>query len=74
MKNIINLMKNYGTVTIDMDEIAVNCTTESNYTKCINQLINAGYTIHSVDESDGETTFVVNDILIQINEPYADDI
>ena len=74
MKNIINLMGIYGTVTVDTDEIGVDCTTDDNYTKCINQLINAGYTINSVDESDGVTTFIVNDTLIQINEPYSDDI
>ena len=74
MKNIINLMENYGTVTIETDEIAVDCTTESNYTKCINQLINAGYTVNSVDESDGVTTFIINDTLIQISAPYSDDI
>ena len=74
MKNIINLMGIYGTVTVDMDEIGVDCTTESNYTNCVNQLINMGYTVNSVDDSDGVTTFVINDILIQISEPYRDDI
>ena len=74
MTNIINLMGIYGEVTVDMDEIAVDCTTDDDYTKCINQLINAGYTVHSVDESDGVTTFIINDILIQISAPYSDDI
>lgn len=74
MRNIINLMGIYGTVTVETDEIAVDCTTENNYTKCINQLINAGYTVNSVDESDGVTTFIVNDTLIQISAPYSDDI
>ena len=74
MTNIINLMETYGTVTIDMDEIGVDCTTESNYENCVNQLINMGYTVNSVDTMDGVTTFIVNDILIQISEPYRDDI
>ena len=74
MTNIINLMGIYGTVTVDMDEIAVDCTTESNYENCINQFVNMGYTINSVDESDGVTTFIVNDTLIQISAPYGDDI
>ena len=74
MKNIINLMGNYGEVTVDMDEIGVDCTTESNYENCVNQFVNMGYAINSVDESDGVTTFIVNDILIQITAPYSDDI
>lgn len=74
MKNIINLMGIYGTVTVDMDEIGVDCTTESNYTNCVNQFVNMGYTVNSVDNSDGVTTFVINDILIQISAPYGDDI
>ena len=74
MKNIINLMETYGTVTIETDEIAVDCTTESNYENCVNQFIDMGYTVNSVDESDGVTTFVINDTLIQISEPYRDDI
>ena len=74
MKNIINLMGIYGTVTVDMDEIAVDCTTERNYENCVNQFVNMGYTINSVDESDGVTTFVINDILIQVSAPYGDDI
>ena len=74
MNNIINLMETYGTVTVETDEIAVDCTTENNYTKCINQFVNMGYTINSVDESDGVTTFVINDILIQVSAPYGDDI
>ena len=74
MTNIINLMETYGTVTVETDEIAVDCTTESNYTKCINQFINMGYTVNSVDTMDGVTTFIVNDILIQISAPYSDDI
>ena len=74
MKNIINLMGIYGTVTVDTDEIAVDCTTDNNYTSCINQFVNMGYTVNSVDESDGVTTFIVNDTLIQISAPYGDDI
>ena len=74
MKNIINLMGNYGEVTVDMDEIGVDCTTESNYENCVNQFVNMGYAINSVDESDGVTTFIVNDTLIQISAPYGDDI
>ena len=74
MKNIIKLMGIYGTVTVDMDEIAVDCTTERNYENCVNQFVNMGYTINSVDESDGVTTFVINDILIQVSAPYGDDI
>ena len=74
MTNIINLMGIYGTVTVDMDEIAVDCTTERNYENCVNQFVNMGYTINSVDNSDGVTTFVINDILIQISAPYGDDI
>lgn len=74
MKNIINLMGIYGTVTVETDEIDVDCTTESNYENCVNQFVNMGYTINSVDESDGVTTFVINDILIQVSEPYRDDI
>ena len=74
MKNIINLMETYGTVTVETDEIAVDCTTESNYENCVNQFVNMGYTINSVDTMDGVTTFIVNDILIQINAPYSDDI
>lgn len=74
MKNIINLMGIYGTVTVETDEIAVDCTTESNYENCVNQFVNMGYTINSVDESDGVTTFVINDILIQVSAPYSDDI
>ena len=74
MKNIINLMGIYGTVTVETDEIGVDCTTESNYENCVNQLINAGYTVNSVDDSDGVTTFIVNDILIQVSAPYSDDI
>ena len=74
MKNIINLMETYGTVTVETDEIAVDCTTENNYTNCINQFVNMGYTINSVDNSDGVTTFIVNDTLIQISAPYGDDI
>ena len=74
MKNIINLMEIYGTVTIETDEIAVDCTTERNYENCVNQFVNMGYTVNSVDESDGVTTFVINDILIQISAPYGDDI
>ena len=74
MNNIINLMETYGTVTVETDEIAVDCTTESNYEKCVNQFVNMGYAINSVDESDGVTTFVINDILIQVSEPYRDDI
>ncbi len=74
MKNIINLMETYGTVTVETDEIAVDCTTERNYENCVNQFINMGYTVNSIDESDGVTTFVINDTLIQISEPYRDDI
>ena len=74
MKNIINLMGIYGKVTVDMDEIAVDCTTESNYENCVNQFVNMGYTVNSVDNSDGVTTFIVNDTLIQISAPYGDDI
>ena len=74
MKNIINLMETYGTVTVETDEIAVDCTTERNYKNCVNQFVNMGYTINSVDESDGVTTFIINDILIQVSEPYRDDI
>ena len=74
MKNIINLMGIYGTVTVETDEIAVDCTTESNYENCINQFVNMGYIINSVDNSDGVTTFIVNDTLIQISAPYGDDI
>ena len=74
MKNIINLMGIYGTVTVDTDEIGVDCTTDDNYENCVNQLINAGYTVNSVDDSDGVTTFIVNDILIQVSAPYSDDI
>ena len=74
MNNIINLMETYGTVTVETDEIAVDCTTERNYENCVNQFVNMGYTINSVDDSDGVTTFVINDILIQISAPYGDDI
>ena len=74
MNNIINLMETYGTVTVETDEIAVDCTTERNYENCVNQFVNMGYTINSVDESDGVTTFVINDILIQVSAPYGDDI
>lgn len=74
MKNIINLMETYGTVTVETDEIAVDCTTESNYENCVNQFVNMGYTVNSVDTMDGVTTFIVNDILIQISAPYSDDI
>ena len=74
MKNIINLMGIYGTVTVDMDEIAVDCTTERNYENCVNQFINMGYTVNSIDTMDGVTTFVINDNLIQISAPYSDDI
>ena len=74
MKNIINLMGIYGEVTVETDEIAVDCTTERNYENCVNQFVNMGYTINSVDESDGVTTFIVNDTLIQISAPYGDDI
>ena len=74
MKNIINLMGIYGTVTVDMDEIAVDCTTERNYENCVNQFVNMGYTINSIDDSDGVTTFIINDNLIQISAPYGDDI
>ena len=74
MTNIINLMETYGTVTVETDEIAVDCTTESNYENCVNQFINIGYTVNSVDTMDGVTTFIINDILIQISAPYSDDI
>ena len=74
MNNIINLMETYGTVTVETDEIAVDCTTDNNYASCVNQLVNMGYTINSVDNSDGVTTFIVNDTLIQISAPYGDDI
>ena len=74
MTNIINLMGIYGTVTVETDEIAVDCTTESNYENCVNQFVNMGYTVNSVDESDGVTTFIVNNTLIQISAPYGDDI
>ena len=74
MTNIINLMETYGTVTVETDEIAVDCTTERNYENCVNQFVNMGYTINSIDESDGVTTFVINDILIQVSAPYGDDI
>ena len=74
MKNIINLMGIYGTVTVDMDEIAVDCTTERNYENCVNQFVNMGYTVNSIDDSDGVTTFIINDNLIQISAPYGDDI
>ena len=74
MNNIINLMETYGTVTVETDEIAVDCTTERNYENCVNQFVNMGYTINSVDKSDGVTTFVINDILIQVSAPYGDDI
>ena len=74
MTNIINLMGIYGTVTVDMDEIAVDCTTDRNYENCVNQFVNMGYTVNSVDTMDGVTTFIVNDILIQISAPYSDDI
>ena len=73
MKNIINLMGIYGTVTVDMDEIAVDCTTERNYEDCVNQFVNMGYTVNSIDDSDGVTTFIINDNLIQISAPYGDD-
>lgn len=74
MKNIINLMGIYGTVTVETDEIAVDCITENNYKNCVNQFVNMGYTINSVDTMDGVTTFVINDNLIQISAPYSDDI
>ena len=74
MTNIINLMGIYGTVTVETDEIAVDCTTENNYENCVNQFVNMGYTVNSVDTMDGVTTFIVNDILIQISAPYSDDI
>ena len=74
MKNIINLMNQYGKVVNDIDEITVNCTTDNNYASCVNQLINAGYAVNSVDTMDGVTTFIINDNLIQINAPYGDDI
>ena len=74
MTNIINLMGIYGTVTVDMDEIAVDCTTERNYENCVNQFVNMGYTVNSIDDSDGVTTFIINDNLIQISAPYGDDI
>ena len=74
MTNIINLMGIYGTVTVDIDEIAVDCTTDRNYENCVNQFVNMGYTVNSVDTMDGVTTFIVNDILIQISAPYSDDI
>ena len=74
MKNIINLVNQYGKVVIDMNDITVNCTTDNSYASCVNQLVNAGLIIHSVDIMDGVTTFIANDALIQINAPYGDDI
>ena len=74
MTNIINLMSQYGKVTIDIMEMTVNCTTYSNYTKCINKLMNAGYIINSVDTMDEVITFIADNILIQVNAPYGDDI
>ena len=74
MTNIMNLVNQYGNVVVDFEEIAVNCSTESNYTKCVNSLVNAGLEIFSVDKMDGVTAFVLNGTLIQVSAPYGDDI
>lgn len=74
MKNIMNLVSKYGKVTVDFEEIAVDCNTDNDYTNCVNTLINAGLTVFSVDKMDGVTAFIFNDTLIQVSAPYGDDI
>ena len=74
MTNIMNLVNQYGKVVVDFEEIAVNCNTDSDYTNCVNTLINAGLKIFSIDKMDGVTSFTFNDTLIQVSAPYGDDI
>lgn len=74
MTNIINFASVLGKVTVEIDEIAIDCFNDAAYIICTNGMGLFGATLNSVDKMDGVTTFIFNDTLIQVSAPYGDDI